>query len=250
MTSRSDTERLREVFADTARDITPSPVPLASIARTARTRRRRRAAATAVGAAALLVPLTATAVHLTTASDRVAVPPAAIVTPSPTAAPPSTPPPPVASPLHVVKPGQRVRPAPGTELWLTEEGKHWSVPGDPDQFRSVTDGNLDMSVPGVSAQIESTDGRFFMSGVYYGSRDAARVEIVTAAGPVTATLVTLTDRPGWGAWYATAESVPENGEDFVRSVTLYDSAGKPLSELPMSGGGGAPDGAAIGGASR
>ncbi|MFF3322093.1 hypothetical protein [Streptomyces sp. NPDC002889] len=236
MTSRSDTERLREVFADTAHDITPSPVPLASIARAARTRRRRRAAGLAVGAAVLLAPLTVTAAHFSS-SDHVVVPPAT-PDPTPTTARPSTPPPPDKSPLRLVTPGQRLRVAPGTELWLTKEGKHWSSPDQPDQFRSVVDGNLETSTPGISAQTESADGRYFLSGVYYGSPDAARVEVATADGPVTATLVTLTDRPGWGAWYATAQSGEGAGEDFIRSVTLYDTAGKPLSELPLAMGGG------------
>ncbi|MEU0391303.1 hypothetical protein ABZ208_00660 [Streptomyces sp. NPDC006208] len=145
--------------------------------------------------------------------------------------------------VRVVTPGQRVQAAPGVELWLTEEGKHWSVPGDPDQFRSVVDGNLDMSTPGVSLQGEPVDGPrgpfYFLSGVFYGSRDAARVDVRTSKGRFTAEMVTLPGRPGWGAWYTTGPlpDASEGGlpgrDDFLRSVTLYDRAGKQLAQLDL-----------------
>ncbi|MFI1397714.1 hypothetical protein [Streptomyces sp. NPDC020681] len=233
MTSRSDsdTERLREVFADTVRDITPSPLPLTSIARAARTRRRRQAAGLAVcGALLLLAPFAATTFDFTSSSERVVVPPAATHTPT---LRPSPPPPPSASPLRVVKPGQRVQTGPGAELWLTKDGKYWSTPEQPDQFRSVVDGNLDTSDPGISMQSESQNGRHVMTGVYYGTRDVGRVEITTATGPLVATVVTLTGRPGWGAWYATAQSPDPNDEKFLRMITLYDRSGKKLADLPQ-----------------
>ncbi|MFD0429240.1 hypothetical protein ACFQ60_20300 [Streptomyces zhihengii] len=50
--------------------------------------------------------------------------------------------------VRTVRPGQRVEAAPGVELWLTREGKHWALPGEPAQFRSVVDGNIDPSAPG------------------------------------------------------------------------------------------------------
>ncbi|MFF3322095.1 hypothetical protein [Streptomyces sp. NPDC002889] len=146
--------------------------------------------------------------------------------------------------VRTVTPGQRVQAAPGVQLWLTEQGKHWSTPDQPDQFRSVVDGNLDMSTPGVSLQAETVDGprgrSYFLSGVFYGSRDAARVDVVTAKGRLTATMVTLPNRPGWGAWYTTGP-LPDStagdrpGKDsFLRSVTLYDRAGKQLARLDLS----------------
>ncbi|MFE1960313.1 hypothetical protein [Streptomyces sp. NPDC059479] len=152
--------------------------------------------------------------------------------------------------IRVVAPGERVKAAPGVRLWLTEEGKYWSTPDMDEQFRSVTDGNLDLSTPGVSRQSESVGDRYFHSGVYYGSRAAARVEITTRTGrTVRASMVELAGKPGWGAWYTTTELPPvakvlgpegagtgtgtDTGApvDFIRSVTLYDTAGRVLATL-------------------
>ncbi|MGY4920772.1 hypothetical protein ACWD9K_37525 [Streptomyces sp. 900116325] len=71
-----------------------------------------------------------------------------------------------ASSVRVVAPGERVQAAPGVQLWLTKEGKHWSTPIQADQFRSVIDGNFDLSQPGVSLQAEPIRGRYFPSGIY------------------------------------------------------------------------------------
>ncbi len=51
----AESERLREVFAEAAHDVTPSAVPLAAIERAGRRRGRRRTAAVAGSACALLV---------------------------------------------------------------------------------------------------------------------------------------------------------------------------------------------------
>ncbi|MFD7896707.1 hypothetical protein [Streptomyces sp. NPDC059743] len=157
--------------------------------------------------------------------------------------------------IRVVAPGERVKAAPGVRLWLTKEGKYWSTPDMDEQFRSVTDGNLDLSTPGVSRQSETVGDRYFHSGVYYGSRAAARVEITTRTGrTVRASMVELAGKPGWGAWYTTTELPtvakvlgPEGAGtgtdtgapvDFIRSVTLYDTAGRVLATLasPASAG--------------
>ncbi|WP_039947392.1 hypothetical protein, partial [Streptomyces sp. NRRL S-118] len=90
-----------------------------------------------------------------------------------------------ASPVRVVAPGERVKAAPGVELWLTPEGKHWSTGDGGENFRSVVDGNLDMSAPGVSHQTEGTAKRLFHSGVYYGTKAAARVVLTDATGGTT-----------------------------------------------------------------
>ncbi|MYZ33653.1 hypothetical protein GT002_00550 [Streptomyces sp. SID4917] len=156
--------------------------------------------------------------------------------------------------IRVVAPGERVKAAPGVRLWLTEEGKYWSTPDMDEQFRSVTDGNLDLSTPGVSRQSESVGDRYFHSGVYYGSRAAARVEVTTRTGrTVRASMVELAGKPGWGAWYTTTELPPvakvlgpegagtgrgtDSGApvDFIRSVTLYDTAGRVLATLASPG---------------
>lgn len=57
----------------------------------------------------------------------------------------------------------------------------------------------------------------FHSGVYYGTKDAARVEITDRNGATTsAALVELPGEPGWGAWYVTT-SRSAAGDD---SITL------------------------------
>ncbi|MFP1626940.1 hypothetical protein ACLB9X_17580 [Streptomyces sp. 5K101] len=222
---------LRTVLTDTARDITPSPVPLASIERAARVRRRRRAVgAAAVGAALVLAPLTFVAVGRISPPDRVVVPPAVSSPPvSPSPSPSAT-----RSPLRVVASGERVRVAPGVELWLTPEGKHWTQSDGIENFRSIVDGNLDTAIPGVSMQSEGSPERLVLSGLYYGTPDAARVEIRTASGSLTASLLTLKGRPSWGVWYAVVNGPGMSGPDYVRAIRLYDSAGRVVVDQSMS----------------
>ncbi|MFE4831337.1 hypothetical protein [Streptomyces sp. NPDC056672] len=232
---------LRDSVAEAANAVTPSPVPLTAIERAGRARRRRGNAALAMaGCGLLLGPLAVVLVRGTPPPDPAPVP-APVLTAPPT-------PSPTPEPVRVVRPGQRVKAAPGTEVWLTEDAKHWSTPEQPDQFRSVSDGNLDLSEPGVTRQSETADNRSFHSGIYYGTRDVGRVEITTLNGEVVrAELLELAGRPGWGVWYATAEPPsagtalgPEGADagtstgapvDSIRVITLYDSAGAVLATL-------------------
>ncbi|WP_406409345.1 hypothetical protein [Streptomyces sp. NBC_01643] len=73
-----------------------------------------------------------------------------------------------------------------------------------------------------------------LPGVFIGKGDAAEVVIGTQDGEITGTVVTLADKPGWGAWYATSPAKPPQIQDqvagrridrFVRSVTVYAAAG-------------------------
>ncbi|MFJ9968855.1 sialidase family protein [Streptomyces avermitilis] len=144
-----------------------------------------------------------------------------------------------ASSVRVVAPGERVQAAPKVQLWLTKDGKHWSSPQEADQFRSVTDGNLDMSRPGVGLQGEPIGKDYFLSGIYHGKGDAATVKIKTAKGTVTGTIVRLAGKPGWGAWYATTPlpdmTVPKAKQKhhFVRSITVYDTTGNTIATLTL-----------------
>ncbi|MEU1281999.1 hypothetical protein [Streptomyces sp. NPDC005805] len=223
---------LRTVLADAVHDLAPSPVPLAAIARTARARRRRRVAGLAASGAALLIaPFVVTAVQRSAPPDHVVVPPA-VSSPPPTAPRSPSPSPPPRSPVRVVAPGERVEGPGGVELWLTEQGKHWALPGEEPQFRSVTDGNIDRAGPGVSLQTEGDATGTFLSGVYYGTDRAARVAVATAAGPITAGLLTLPGAPGWGVWYAWAGPESYTQEGFLGGVTLSDAEGRTLASLP------------------
>lgn len=140
---------------------------------------------------------------------------------------------------RVVSPGERVNAAPGVVLWLTEEGKHWSTPDQPDQFRSVVDGNIDPTRPSVSLQAETVGDRYFLSGVYVtpdDAADAATVRVVTGLGTVTGSVVRLPGHPRWGAWYATSplpSSFPQQGSPFIRSVTVFDAGHRPLATLAV-----------------
>ncbi|WP_200307380.1 hypothetical protein [Streptomyces adelaidensis] len=138
---------------------------------------------------------------------------------------------------RIVAPGQHVVAAPGFELWLTAEGKHWvdpDLPGD-EQFRSVVDGNIDPTRPGVSLQASGFEGRYYLSGLYYGGKGtASRVEIRTSTGTVRGKLIELAGKPGWGVWYATTPlPAGDTGEDFLREVTVHDTKGRVYAELPL-----------------
>ncbi|MFD4523771.1 hypothetical protein ACFWP7_07545 [Streptomyces sp. NPDC058470] len=224
-------EELHEAFAEAALDVTPSAVPIAAIERAGRRRRRRRTAA-ALGAACgvLLVPLAVVVLRADLSSgqgesERV-TPPAASAGPTPST---STE---LAGKVRIVTPGERVEVSPGTEIWLTEDGKHWSEPDHPTQFRSVSDGNLDLSSPGVSVQESTHDGVSFLSGIFHGPGEPARVEVRTVAGYIDGTALTLAGEPGWGVWYAEVK-VPQSQTPtsdsltagVAEKVTVYDSAG-------------------------
>ncbi|GAA3837194.1 hypothetical protein ACFS5L_33320 [Streptomyces phyllanthi] len=233
--------RLRDAFAEAAYGFTPPPVPLAAIERDGRRRRRRRRAAlVSAGIGLLLAPLAVFTLRLTVASAEPAsehVRPPATSPSAPSQSPTDSP---RAGKVRVVKPGQRVTAADGTEIWLTEEGKFWQLPDETDaepRFRSVVDGNLDMSTPNITLQEQgSGDGTYFLSGVYVGKGEAARVEITTVSGrPIDGTVLRLAGNEKWGAWYATTpalDSVPQTSDfaGITGHVTVYDAADRVIAD--------------------
>ncbi|MFJ7063860.1 hypothetical protein [Streptomyces sp. NPDC101115] len=133
------------------------------------------------------------------------------------------------SPVRVVASGERVDAGGGWTVWLTEEGKYWSGPDGDENFRSVVDGNVDLSRPGVSHQSEGSEAGVFHSGLFYGTKKAGKVVLTGTDGTkTTAALLELPGRPGWGVWYA--HTGPEN--DGGAAVALYDRNGRLLAELP------------------
>ncbi|MFF5157781.1 hypothetical protein ACFY3N_16265 [Streptomyces sp. NPDC000348] len=133
--------------------------------------------------------------------------------------------------VRVVAPGERVRAGAGVELWLTEEGRHWSTPETDHQFRSVVDGNIDLRSPGIGLTAETVGDRYFLSGIYVAKHHSVRVVVDTSEGEVTASVVRLPGRPGWGVWYA---DVPLHEDLAVNGVTLYDGHGRDIASLTPS----------------
>ncbi|MCX4576363.1 hypothetical protein OHB41_24935 [Streptomyces sp. NBC_01571] len=245
----AEVERLREIFAEAACDVTPSPVPLAAVERAAR--RRRRAAAVAGSACALLmVPAAAVALRagVGTGADATRVT-------GPSAGPRGS--------VRVVTPGERVRIASGIRIWLTEDGGHWTVPwSSAPRFRGVKDDGIGIRTPGVTLQEEGDgDHGHFVSGIYHGKGDAARVRIETTAGDVDGTALTLAGSPHWGVWYALVKhskprktpkplESPEAQQEMswtpgmptkrrfpggpTKRVTVYDSAGKVIATMEFA----------------
>ncbi|MFF5635658.1 hypothetical protein [Streptomyces sp. NPDC012825] len=68
--------------------------------------------------------------------------------------------------IRTVRSGERVDAGRGYTVWLTEEGRHWADPDGFENFRSVVDGNIDRSEPGVSHQSEGGPAGTFYSGLY------------------------------------------------------------------------------------
>ncbi|MEU3794634.1 hypothetical protein [Streptomyces fructofermentans] len=137
---------------------------------------------------------------------------------------------------RIVAPGEHVVDAGGAHFWLTEEGKHWTTPENPEpQFRSVVDGNIDLGTPGVGVQVEPSDDRVLLSGVYYGGRGtASSVTVRTTAGTLHGRLLELAGDPGWGVWYVSAE-LPADGDGLsVRSVVVRDTVGRVYSRLDLN----------------
>ncbi|XIE79042.1 hypothetical protein AB6O49_15310 [Streptomyces sp. SBR177] len=184
--------------------------------RTLRTRHQRRLLAAAVVAAAAL----------TSAPAAVAAPAPAPAAGTATATAPA--PAKTTSPVRVVASGERVDAGGGFTIWLTAEGKHWLSPDGTENFRSVVDGNIDLSRPGVSHQAEGDATATFHSGLFYGTKRAGQVVLTDADGRRTsATLLELPGRPGWGVWYAHRTGSVEGV-----GVALYDRNGRLLAELP------------------
>ncbi|CCA56565.1 hypothetical protein SVEN_3279 [Streptomyces venezuelae ATCC 10712] len=200
------------------------------------------AAAGVVAAVAIAAPSAVGASAQTPTATRPAAPakPAAQAKPA-TPAKPAAPAPVVApakaavpapNPVRTVRAGQRVDAGQGYTVWLTRDGKHWSGPDGYENFRSVVDGNIDRSQPGVSHQSEGDATGVFHSGLFYGTRNVGRVELTDSAGRKTvATLLALPGRPDWGVWYASTGPVDGNGGG-SHGVSLYDRGGKLLAELP------------------
>ncbi|MFG3347394.1 hypothetical protein ACGF1Z_20260 [Streptomyces sp. NPDC048018] len=131
--------------------------------------------------------------------------------------------------VRAVAPGERVDAGRGWTVWLTEEGRYWSGPDGDENFRSVVDGNVDLSRPGVSHQSEGDAAGVFHSGLYYGTRKAGKVVLTGTDGRQTpAILLALPGRPGWGVWYAHTGPEGRGGA----AVALYDRNGRLLAELP------------------
>ncbi|MET8505431.1 hypothetical protein ABZV60_12330 [Streptomyces sp. NPDC004787] len=238
-TDEPDAAGLRAAFAAVARDIAPGPVPLAEVRRRGLALRRRRTVALAALAVLSVSGAAAVAGLALSAGPEVT---AATLPVAPTTSP--TPAAPLPPPVRVVRPGERVAAGKGWTVWLTAEGKHWTGPDGYANARSVTDGNIALSQPGVSYQREGGREGVLHSGLYYGTRAAGRVELREADGrTVLATLLELPGRPGWGVWYAyTAPSAHDlrdpdsvtdpRGGGGLADVLLYDRAGRLLSRLP------------------
>ncbi|MFD6294859.1 hypothetical protein ACFWFU_08645 [Streptomyces sp. NPDC060235] len=139
---------------------------------------------------------------------------------------------------RIVAPGQRVRVSDGSRIWLTQEGKHWTTPDDPDpRFRSVVDGNIDLGTPGVSLQAEGLGGHYLLSGLYYGDTGtASRVTVRTTAGTVHGRLLELGGSPGWGVWYATVDLPADRGKDGLDflDVVVRDTEGRIYARLGLN----------------
>ncbi|MEV5442178.1 hypothetical protein AB0N23_06480 [Streptomyces sp. NPDC052644] len=194
------------------------------------TRTKKYAAAAAVAAVLVGIPTGAYATHATAPSAPTAATSTAPTTPNSTAAGGPAAERPSTQRPTVVRPGEQVDAGGGWTLWLTRDGKHWAGPDGYENFRSVTDGNIDLGRPGVSHQSEGDATGVFHSGVYYGTKKAARVELVAADGTRTrAALVELPGKPGWGAWYV---STPPATDPGGIGVALYDRTGRLLAELP------------------
>ncbi|MDX2932350.1 hypothetical protein [Streptomyces ipomoeae] len=244
--------RLRHAFAEAAYDFTPPPVPLEAIERDGRRRRvRRRAAMVSTGCGLLLLPLVVLSFRPDGPSSSVQpmAPPAMSGSATPSSLPSSSPTPsPPAGKVRVLAPGERVTVEGGTQLWLTADGKHWRYP-DPEpgvppleNFRSVVDGNLDTSEPGISMQGSgSATGGYTVHGLFYGVHSAAtRVEVTAYDGEtINGTVLRLKGNTSWGV-YAAHVKVPEalaRSLDFknpVRKVTVYDATGKVIAEMDFS----------------
>ncbi|MET9670307.1 sigma factor-like helix-turn-helix DNA-binding protein [Streptomyces sp. NPDC006475] len=193
----------------------PPPAQLSEVLREGRVRRRRRRTAMLVTCSVLLlVPSVAVA------SADLALPKGAGPSAADEPAPPES--------VRVVVAGERVRPLPGTEVWLTKSEATWSTPNGT-QALEPDDG------PALSLRTEIVHGRLLLTGVHRGERPAARVEVVTASGVTTGTLLTLSGDPGWMGWYATGRPPSDRRAWQRMRVTVYAPDGTVLARTGADG---------------
>ncbi|MCX4907301.1 sigma factor-like helix-turn-helix DNA-binding protein [Streptomyces sp. NBC_00878] len=131
--------------------------------------------------------------------------------------------------VRVVTPGERVAAAPGVELWLTKDGKHWSTPRETKVQQAQKS-----SAPTITLESDPVSGkRLFLSGVLQGqgSREPSRVELTTPDGTFTARVLTLAGSPGWSVWYADTQLTYEELPSSEVTVKAYDSAGTLLAQM-------------------
>ncbi|MFE1289494.1 hypothetical protein [Streptomyces sp. NPDC058751] len=194
---------------------------------------KRCVAVAAVAVALITAPTAAHAVSSANAAHVTALsahaPALSVHAPAPRAAQ-------TAPTARIVAPGEHVTEPGGAEFWLTPEGKHWTTPDNPEpQFRSVVDGNIDLTRPGVSATVEATaEGHVTLSGVYYGGTGtASRVIVRTTAGTLHAKLLELPGNPGWGVWYVSTDLSPAEDGLGVEHVVVRNTEGGVYSRLDL-----------------
>jgi hypothetical protein len=222
-------DRLHDLFVGAAGAITPSPVPLTRIMARVRARRLRRAGLTA---ACGLVLVAAVAGVLRTAlpyGDRT-VHPAATHRPVPTPSP--------SGGVGVVAPGERVRAAPGVQLWLTRDGMHLRRPDGTEAFDPAP-GSGHHETAGTEGTTVGRDSSLAGLYSYQGKGEVAAVRIVTPAGTVEGRTVHLAGQR-WGAWYVLGHTRDTARLMEFQSFTLYDTAGHVLRRTPSAPGGKTP----------
>ncbi|MCZ4511161.1 sigma factor-like helix-turn-helix DNA-binding protein [Streptomyces sp. ActVer] len=136
--------------------------------------------------------------------------------------------------VRVVTAGERVAAAPGVELWLTKDGKHWSTPKAPNQFRPADKGSKGSSAAITLESDPASGTRLFHSGVLQSVREPSRVQLTTPDGTFTARILTLAGSPGWSVWYADTQLPDGKGWLSETTVKAYDSAGKLLTQTGTS----------------
>ncbi|MCX5233030.1 hypothetical protein [Streptomyces sp. NBC_00233] len=141
------------------------------------------------------------------------------------------------SPAAVVAPGEKVVIAAGVKLWLTKDGKvcFQSLKSHP--ICNDAAGRKPGAVPVLLDEDEGQ--RAIIGGIFTGQGTPARMKAHTLNGAYDGTVVTLAGTPGWGAWYADAgitKGSPVNDmppQSFLRSVAVYDTAGKTIAEYAV-----------------
>jgi len=214
----TDTERLRGYFADVARDVTPSPVPLAAIRRAGRAR-RRRGAGLAVCCGLALAALTFTAVQLVSPAR-----PRFVTVPADRPA----------GPAEVVPGGTSLLLPSGVKVELDGTGGLGMI-GSTSEMEDRTGESTAIGPPGFSVQFNSTSvaGKRYLTGFYFdGTRSAARIEITTTQGTFAGQLLHVAGKPQ-GLWYAQAGTGPLDTTPWssLKEITVYDAAGHVTDRL-------------------
>jgi hypothetical protein len=236
----------RREFERAAGTAAPSPLPLAAILREAGDRRRKRRAIIRGGVLCLVMASLVTGVAGLEEWRDGGTPLVTAPAGQPSGSAPGDPEWPSHFRSQVVRPGEPISAWPGVELRLNEEGLRWEVPGrGTEGAMRVGDSVSGTSRPALVPEEVDLGGASLITGLYYGARRAAYIQVKAGGRRHDAMLLRLggSDRE-WGVFAVRIAAAERPGISSDKSappgplqeITMYSVDGRELARLDFPSG--------------